>query len=93
MNNLYAKRRALSRSYEIFSEPHPKTNKMQLKCWITGVPVDGRLVAKARFQIKEPSFTDYQGLVFEEGEAIILISASVENTYRLFGFKETTLTL
>ena len=30
---------------------------------------------------------------FEEGEAIIIISASVDNSYLLFGFKETQFTL
>ena len=30
---------------------------------------------------------------FKEGEAIVIISASLDNTYLLFGFKETPLTI
>lgn len=48
MLKLYKKRRAVVRPLELFCEPDDVGNQ-QLKCWITGVPVDGRLMTKARF--------------------------------------------
>ena len=38
-------------------------------------------------------YAGYNKLEFEEKESIVIISASVENTYLLFGFKETPHTL
>jgi len=32
-------------------------------------------------------------MAFEKGKAIIIVSASLDNTYLLFGFKETNYTL
>jgi hypothetical protein len=32
-------------------------------------------------------------LEFDEGSAIVIISASVDNSYLLFGYKETSITL
>jgi len=60
---------------------------------INDLPIDGRLVAVASFSQSEGTLGSLEKLPFFRGEAVIIISASVDNTYWLFGFKETQETL
>lgn len=81
------------RPYEIFSEVDSKTGKVVLFTKIQGLPSDGRLVTESTFRQDAIEIGPYTRMSFEKGKAIVIISASVENTYHLFGFKETTTTL
>ena len=65
----------------------------KLKCWLKGVPADGRLVAKATFSQIQSLYGGYPRMEFEKGTSVVIISASVDNSYLLFGYKETPQTL
>lgn len=89
VKKLYDNRRGVCRPLEVFRETNLKTMKPQLKCWITNVPSDGRLVAIASFKTNEGIYGGYEKLGFDQGETIILVSGSVENSYLLLGYRET----
>ncbi|CDW84035.1 UNKNOWN [Stylonychia lemnae] len=89
----YANRNKNIRTYEIFTDSDTNQNKIMLKTNIQGLPVDGRLIAVANFQQQESVFHGYSKLGFEKNEAIVLVSASLDNSYLIFGFKETPATL
>jgi hypothetical protein len=50
---------------------------------------DGRLVAESSFRQDQSEIGNFTKMSFEKGIAIVIVSASVENSYLLFGFKET----
>ena len=91
--NQYRGRNGFIRPVEHFSEIEPKSGKIVLLTKIKGVPSDGRLVTESTFRQDQVEFGNYTKMYFEKGKAIIIISASVDNTYVLFGFKETNQTL
>ena len=80
------------RPYEIFCEPNANGGQC-LKCILTGIQADGRVVAKTRFNQVSTFAGGYKKMTFVEGDVVVIISASVENSYLLFGFKETQSTL
>lgn len=69
------------------------TLELQLKAQIKGVPNDGRMVARALCAQAPTIYAGYKRLQFEEGNAIIIISGSLDNSYFLFGYKETQSTM
>lgn len=80
-------------SYEVFSESDGSRKCVKYAANIKGLPPDGRLVAVASFTQSGDSLGNYQKLQFQKGEAVIILSASLDNNYWLFGFKETEQTL
>ena len=80
------------RPYEIFSQPDAYGGQC-LKCMLTGIQADGRVVAKTRFNQMSTFACGYKKMTFVEGDVVVIINASVENSYLLFGFKETQFTL
>lgn len=81
------------RSWQIFSEFDVLTNETTLKTYIKSVPPDGRMVNRALYAQSSSLYGGYKRLPFEVGSAIIVISASVDNSYYLFGYKETQHTM
>lgn len=69
------------------------TGAASLKTDIKGMPNDGRLVAVSNFNQIQSVFNGYKKLAYEPGETLIIVSASIDNSYLLFGFKETPFTL
>ena len=92
MSQLYRNRKNL-KPYQIFMEVDRKTLMPFMGTWLKGMPVDGRLVMKATFSQNHTEYGKYKRLQFKEGEAIVVVSASLDNTYLLFGYKETTQTI
>lgn len=89
MQKQYNVRRGVVRPMELFCEYDNKTNEQVLKCWIKGIPVDGRLVARASYSQEPTLYAGYKRLKFEKDTAVVIVSASVDNSYLLFGYKET----
>ena len=58
MNDLYRNRDGV-RAFELYIEDH---SKPKLRCWIKGIPNDGRVIAKASFEQKGGSFFGYERL-------------------------------
>eukprot|EP00347_Sterkiella_histriomuscorum_P018831 403344007 len=83
MNKIYRQRDGV-RVYELYIE---QQSKQQLKCWVKGLPNDGRSLVKASYEQKSGIFCGFEKLSFSSGDQIKIVSASVENTYLLFGFK------
>ena len=50
-------------------------------------------MAESTFRQDSVQVGNYSKMAFEKGKAIIIISASLDNTYLVFGFKETNHTL
>ena len=55
-----------------------------------GIPVDGRLVAQALYTQKSDGlYGGYRKVDLKEGETIVMVSASISNSYLILGYKET----
>lgn len=76
---------------ELFSEPDQNTGKEAFKCWVNGVKIEGAVCVKSRFKQDVENYGNYSKLMFEEGEILMLVSCSIDNSYTLFGFKLDTL--
>ena len=86
--NLYKKRRAQVRQLEIFSQPDYNNNgREQLMCWINKTPKEGLIIGKSRFNQSQGDHGHYTKGSYYEGDTLVLISGSLENSYLLFGFE------
>eukprot|EP00347_Sterkiella_histriomuscorum_P012684 403367623 len=83
----------IRKPFDIYCDKDSKPGLVKLKCDIKGLPNDGRLVAVSNFSQQASVFNGYNRVGYNQGESIIIVSASVDNTYMLFGFKETPMTL
>lgn len=81
------------KAFEVYSDRDSKPGLIKLKTDIKGLPNDGRLVAVSNFSQEASVFNGYNRVGYNQGESIIIVSASLSNTYMLFGFKETPFTL
>lgn len=78
------------RPFEIYRESHPLAKAKQMyKCKLPKEEPDGCLTAISLYTSQEGSFSGYPKLKLEPNDNVVIVSASVENTYLLFGYKDS----